>query len=88
VTYAGSGVPILYHGPANSAAYDLLDRNKAAVLLTSLAPDEIAQVLAGLTGQARADIAMNALALAEREFMLLDQARKFWGAFSRTLSPT
>jgi len=87
VTYAGSGVPILYHGPANSAAYDLLNRNNAAVLLTSLAPEEIAQALAGLTGQMRADIAANALALAEREFMLVDQARKFWGAFSRTLSP-
>jgi glycosyltransferase involved in cell wall biosynthesis len=87
VTYAGSGVPILYHGPANSAAYDLLNRNNAAVFLTSLTPEEIAQALAGLAGQTRGDIAANALALAEREFMLVDQARKFWGAFSRTLSP-
>jgi glycosyltransferase involved in cell wall biosynthesis len=87
VTYAGSGVPILYHGPANSAAYDLLSRNNAAVLLTSLAPDEIAQALAGLTSQIRTKIASNALALAEREFMLVDQARKFWGTFSRILSP-
>jgi glycosyltransferase involved in cell wall biosynthesis len=87
VTYAGSGVPILYHGPANSAAYNLLGGNNAAVLLTSLAPDEIAQTLAGLTGQARADIAVNALALAERQFMFVDQARKFFGAFSKTLTP-
>jgi glycosyltransferase involved in cell wall biosynthesis len=86
VTYAGSGVPILYHGPARSAAYDLLNTNNAAVLLTSLAPDEIAQTLAGLTVRARTDIATNALALAEREFMLADQARKFFGPFSRALS--
>ena len=32
VTYAGSGVPILYHGPATSAAFDLLKRNDAAIL--------------------------------------------------------
>ena len=32
VTYAGSGVPILYHGPATSAAYDLLHQNNAAIL--------------------------------------------------------
>jgi glycosyltransferase involved in cell wall biosynthesis len=87
VTYAGSGVPILYHGPENSAAYDLLNRNNAAVLLTSLVPDEIAQTLAGLTRQTRANIAANALALAEREFMLDEQTRKFWGAFSRIFSP-
>ena len=87
VTYAGSGVPILYHGPAASAAYDLLNRNNAAILLTSLAPEEIAETLSGLTRQRRADIAANALALAEREFMLVDQARKFWGAFSDSLSP-
>ncbi len=29
VTYAGSGVPILYHGPADSAAYELLNKNNA-----------------------------------------------------------
>jgi glycosyltransferase involved in cell wall biosynthesis len=86
VTYAGSGVPILYHGPATSAAFDLLNRNNAAVFLTSLAPKEIAQTLSGLTAQRRAEIATNALALAEREFMLADQTRKFWGAFSNTLS--
>jgi glycosyltransferase involved in cell wall biosynthesis len=87
VTYAGSGVPIFYHGPATSAAYDLLKRHDAAILLTSLGAEEIAQTLGGLTEETRANIAGNALALAERDFMLVDQTRKFWGAFSRTLLP-
>ncbi|MEY2490054.1 MAG: hypothetical protein QOC70_1996 [Verrucomicrobiota bacterium] len=88
VTYAGSGVPILYHGPAASAAYDLLSKNNAAFLLPTLEPEEIAQALSGLTQQKRAEVAANALALAEREFMLVDQTRKFWDAFSSVLSPT
>jgi hypothetical protein len=88
VTYAGSGVPILYHGPTASAAYDLLHKNNAAILLDTLEPEEIAETLSGLTWEKRTDIATNALALAEREFMLVDQTRKFWEAFSNALPPT
>jgi glycosyltransferase involved in cell wall biosynthesis len=87
VTYAGSGVPILYHGPSASAAYDLLNRNNAAFLLATLDPEEIAETLSGLTQQRRAEVSANALALARREFMLADQRRKFWDAFSTVLSP-
>jgi glycosyltransferase involved in cell wall biosynthesis len=86
VTYAGSGIPILYHGPADSAAYELLNKNRAAILLPSLAPEEVARALTGSNGSAAAAVARNALALAEREFMLADQARKFWGAFSKKLA--
>jgi hypothetical protein len=88
VTYAGSGVPILYHGPAASAAYELLHKNDAAILLPTLDPEEIAAALAGLTREKRVNIATNALALAEREFMLVEQTRKFWEAFSSALPPT
>lgn len=88
VTYAGSGVPILYHGPVASAAYDLLNRNQAAILLPTLDPEEIAVALAELTPQRRAEVATNALALARREFMLVDQTRKFWDAFSNALPST
>ena len=31
VTYAGTGIPILYHGPTNSAAFGILGGNKAAI---------------------------------------------------------
>jgi glycosyltransferase involved in cell wall biosynthesis len=88
VSYAGSGVPILYHGPATSAAYDLLHQNNAAILLTTLEPEEIADALSRLARHGRADIAANALALARREFMLVDQTRKFWDGFTNVLSRT
>lgn len=84
VSYAGSGVPILYHGPVTSAAYDLLSKNKAAIFFTTLVPEEIADGLEDITEQTRRDVAGNALALARRDFMLADQARRFWGAFART----
>ena len=37
VTYLGSGLPILYHGPIGTAAYNLLEKHRAAALATSLA---------------------------------------------------
>ena len=83
VTYAGSGIPILYHGPTTSAAFDILAGNKAAIFLTCLSPEEIARSLAHLTNSERAEAAANALDLARREFMLADQTRKFWGTISR-----
>jgi hypothetical protein len=83
VTYAGSGIPILYHGPTTSAVFDILSENKAANFLTCLSPEEIARSLADLMNSERAEAAANALDLARREFMLADQTRKFWGTISR-----
>ncbi len=86
VTYLGSGVPILYHGPTASAAGELLTKHRAALPLTTLETAEIAAALAGLTSTQRDETAANALALAEREFMLSQQREKFWGTISRVLS--
>jgi glycosyltransferase involved in cell wall biosynthesis len=83
VTYAGSGIPILYHGPTASAAFDILRQNKAAIFVNSLNPEEIAGALGELTDDQRAAVVAHALALARREFMLSDQAEKFWGTISR-----
>lgn len=85
VTYVGSGLPILYHGPKTSAAFDLLHRNEAAIFLTSLNPEEIARSLIELTDAQREIVVRNALGLARREFMLEDQTRKFWGAICERL---
>lgn len=85
VTYAGSGVPILYHGPASSAAYELLRESDAAIFLTTLVPREIASALSSLTPETRAKVARNGLALAARKFMLADQTRKFWGTVADCL---
>jgi glycosyltransferase involved in cell wall biosynthesis len=85
VTYIGSGLPILYHGPTTSAAYDLLHRHKAAIFLTSLDPGNIASSLADISETERQEVVANALTLARREFMLSDQTQKFWGTISRCL---
>jgi hypothetical protein len=87
VTYAGSGVPILYHGPETSAAYDILRQYHAAIFLVSLRPEEIAESLDQLTDQTRIEVASNALELARRDFMLVDQTRRFWGAFAKMAHP-
>src|SRR5437762_2612752 len=79
VTYVGSGLPIVYHGPPVSAAYELLHRNNAAIFLTTLDPQEIADTLAQLTEEMRDAVVANALTLAARDFMSVDQTRKFWG---------
>ena len=78
VTYVGSGLPILYHGPTTSAAFDLLEKHRAAIAVTSLAPEEIAARLRALTVEERNTVAANALGLARDEFMLADQRQKFW----------
>ena len=86
VTYAGSGVPILYHGPTTSAAFDLLQQHRAALMVTSLDAEEMARVFAEASTGRRAKVAANALALAEREFMLRDQADRFWGTIASSLT--
>ncbi|MDQ6861081.1 MAG: glycosyltransferase [Verrucomicrobiota bacterium] len=87
VTYVGSGVPILYHGPETSAAFRLLNANAAAMLLPTAEPTQIARALAGLTSETRSRLALNALELARREFMLSEQTERFWGTIGRCLSP-
>lgn len=79
VTYLGSGLPILYHGPPRGAAYELLAENDAAVMATSQDPAELRAVLeTALERGAR--VVENALTLARREFRLDEQRRRFWSA--------
>lgn len=79
ITYLGAGVPILYHGPADSAAGKLLAQNDAAIMATADHPEEVAEII--LQGLARGpELVMNAHALAEREFLLEDQRSRFWSA--------
>jgi len=86
VTYVGSGVPILYHGPPTSAAFALLNKHRAAIEITSLEPAEVAIAFAELNATRKAEVAANALALAEREFMIADQYRKFWRTITHSLA--
>ncbi len=84
VTYLGSGLPILYHGPSDSAAADLLGRNDAALLVPTLAAGEIAAALAA-TPERRRAVAEHARALAQREFLLERQVERFAGAIAAAL---
>jgi glycosyltransferase involved in cell wall biosynthesis len=77
ITYLGSGVPILYHGPKEAAACRLLSENDAAHCVHSLDPGEIVDTL--LTSSAsRERIAHNALDLGRNRFRREDQRRRFW----------
>jgi glycosyltransferase involved in cell wall biosynthesis len=82
VTYLGSGIPILYHGPPVAAVADLLGENDAAVIQTALDPDSLAARLIEFQKEpalARQK-ASNALALARRDFTLQAQHDRFWNA--------
>jgi glycosyltransferase involved in cell wall biosynthesis len=77
VTYLGSGLPILYHGPQDAAACKLLTHNQAAIVSVTLDPDTIAEQL--IEGISNRDVVVcKALALARSQFILADQQRRFW----------
>jgi glycosyltransferase involved in cell wall biosynthesis len=82
VTYLGSGVPILYHGPSVAAVADLLAENDAALLDTTLDADSLAARLIQLHNEpvGARQKASNALALARRSFTLQAQRDRFWNA--------
>ena len=77
ITYLGSGVPILYHGPEEAAACRLLAEHDAALQVHSLNPEEIADTL--LTSSASwKRVAHNGLELGRNRFRREDQRRRFW----------
>jgi glycosyltransferase involved in cell wall biosynthesis len=87
VTYLGSGVPILYHGPASTAAYNLLSKHRAAALITSLDPKEIARTLVQLLKEdVSSELAANALNLAQRNFLRREQHERFWNPIINCLN--
>jgi hypothetical protein len=78
VTYVGSGLPIVLHGPADSAAALLLSEHGAAALATELD----GQALAGAVMEAAAhgdQLVHGALHLARARFMIDDLRREYWG---------
>lgn len=88
VTYVGSGVPILYHGPTTSAAFDLLNRHQAAIFVTNLDAKEIARSLPMVAQGGAEEIAANALELARHQFMLADQTKRFWSTITKLADAT
>jgi hypothetical protein len=78
VTYAGTGIPILMHGPADSAAARLLQAHDAAIMATEPDGASVADVLAA-NAERGPSLAANALDLARSRFLLADQRSAFWG---------
>ncbi len=82
VTYLGSGRPILYHGPRESAAAQLLIEHDAAIVVDSQRPEDLAAALD--RGLPRAgSIGANALALARAEFSLSQVRERFLSGLAR-----
>lgn len=84
VSYLGAGVPIIYHGPASSAAGQYLLRNRAAIQLNSNAPDTIATTLEGAFDDVSAlnKISESAQNAVRRDFDAVMLKHRFWDAVS------
>jgi hypothetical protein len=80
ITYLGSGLPILFHGPADSAAGKLLKKNQAAFVCDSNDPEQLAQTLTRAIGNERGVVVLSALKLASERFQLCEVRERFWGA--------
>jgi glycosyltransferase involved in cell wall biosynthesis len=83
ITYLGSGLPVLFHGPASSAAGKLLARHRAAFLCHSNVPGEMPQALAHVAGPERDQVVWAALKLAAEQFRISDVRERFWNAIKR-----
>ena len=77
VTYLGSGVPVLFHGPKQSAAGNLLRQAGAAFEADSLDARALCEILAFDRDRGIA-IVENALRLARARFRLADIRTRFW----------
>jgi glycosyltransferase involved in cell wall biosynthesis len=77
ITYLGSGIAMLYHGPADAAAGRLLAEKRAGLLWYSLSPTTGFELLTGRI-EDRRTTAENALKLGRTQFHLSDQRLRFW----------
>lgn len=87
ITYLGSGLPILYHGPQTSAVYEMLFQYAAALFSSSLDVEAMAETLCQVCAEPDtvAKVSANALTLARSRFMLEDQRARFWNVLAQTL---
>jgi hypothetical protein len=77
VRYLGSGLPILYHGPAEAAAGALLQQHGAATVCTTLDAAVVAEKFEEAMRE-RTSTVKRALELARSQFMLADQQERLW----------
>ena len=82
VTYLGSGRPILYHGPKEAAAAQLLADHDAALIVDSLDGEALLGGLRELFADGQR-YAANALKLGREQFRMEKQQRTFWNGVMR-----
>ena len=80
ITYLGSGIPILYHGPAESAVAELLTEYGAALLITAPGIDPLVKAL-HLSRESRRAIAEAAGKLARQKFLSSEIRCRFWAYY-------
>jgi hypothetical protein len=78
VTYLGTGLPIVYHGPGDAAAAMLLRDHAAGELATSPSGAELAATINRAADRGE-ELAAGALRLGRERFMIEDQRQTFWG---------
>lgn len=79
VGYLSSGLPIFYHGPAESAAHRLLSKYGACSACFSNNPGEILHAILEAKNR-RAEFVANALRLGREKFRLDEIRHRFWSA--------
>jgi glycosyltransferase involved in cell wall biosynthesis len=82
ISYLGSGLPILYHGPRQSAVADSLVASNAALLVCEFSRESIVRALESSTVESRRTVATNALAMAERDFRASVVKDRFWSFYT------
>lgn len=84
VTYLGSGLPIVYHGPSHAAAGALLAEHEAAIGLYAFLPEEMQEAIEAAMPN-RSEIVNHAIVLGQQQFSLPHIREKFWSSVSPSL---
>jgi len=77
VTYLGSGIPILYHGPEQSAAGRILSKHHAAFMAHTTDTEKLVHALSSMSEE-RDRVVRNALSLTDSRFRIEQQRNRFW----------
>jgi hypothetical protein len=85
ISYLGSGVPILYHGPQGSALQNLLAANECSMIVSDLEVRSIRTVLDRCIRSDLSDMVHRALKLARDQFTIAKQQKSFENAITRGL---
>lgn len=83
ITYLGSGIPILYHGPSQGAAYNLLRSNTASLFWHSCNPSELITILENYPSNGLESV-QGALAYANQRLAIGGIRQRFWSALEQS----